>query len=254
MQIRFFPLAALLFLSGCATAPKNTVTQVSTIDALLAGVYDGQLSLGELETFGDLGIGTFDALEGEMIVIDGKTYQARADGTVREMPDRAATPFAAVVNFHADQTAAMQGPLSEEEFKQSVDRMAPNKNLFLAVRMTGTFPVMKVRSVPKQKKPYPPLADVVKQQAVFEYTDLKGTVLGFRCPAYVKGINVPGYHLHFISEDRTLGGHILNFTLADAKLQLDTCNHFSMRLTEEDDFSRIDLSQDRSLELEKVEK
>jgi acetolactate decarboxylase len=244
----------LLLLAGCATSPKNTLTQVSTIDALLAGAYDGQMTLGQLLTYGNFGIGTFDALEGEMIVLDRQVYQARADGTVHRMPTNASTPFAAVVNFKPDLTRCLPGAFTAETFQSALDELAPNQNLFLAVRLDGYFTSMKVRSVPKQNKPYPPLADVTPHQAVFEYSGVSGTVLGFRCPSFVKGINVPGYHLHFISDDKTKGGHILDFTTVGGNLQLDVCNRFYMILPEQEQFAALDLSRDRSAELEKVEK
>lgn len=247
-------LALLLMLTGCASAPKDTLMQVSTIDALLAGIYDGQTSLGELKKHGNLGLGTFDALEGEMIVLDGRIYQARVDGAVYRMPNEATTPFAAVVQFDADQAALLKGPLANQALKNQIDRMAPNKNLFVAFRVDGKFPSMKVRSVPKQNKPYQPLSEVVKEQTVFNYTDVTGTVLGFRSPAFVKGIGVPGYHLHFISKDRKIGGHVLDLTLSNAALQVDTCNQFFMTLPDRKDFGHVDLSKDRSHELEKVEK
>lgn len=247
-------LSLLLLLCGCATPQKNTLTQISTIDALLAGAYEGQMTLGELKQHGDLGLGTFDALEGEMIVLDGVVYQALADGSICKRPDRTTTPFAAVVYFDADQTASFTGPLDTTGLQCAIDRLEPNQNLFLAVRARGTFSSMKVRSVPKQEKPYPPLAEVVQHQTVFEYTNVTGTVLGFRCPPYVKGINVPGYHLHFISDDHTLGGHILDFNIQQTRLELDACNQFSMVLTDQKSFNDLDLSKDRSQELEKVEK
>jgi acetolactate decarboxylase len=244
----------LILLAAVVSAETNTVTQVSTIDALLAGAYDGQMTVGELLKHGDLGIGTFDALEGEMIVIDHQVYQARADGTVHLMPGNATTPFATVVNFSADQTIDRNGLITCSELQTQIDKSTPNKNLFLAVRLDGTFPSMKVRSVTKQKKPYPPLAEAVQHQAVFEYTNVTGTVLGFRCPSFVKGVNVQGWHLHFISKDRKLGGHILDFSSVGGSLELDTCNRFYMILPEQQQFSTLDLSQDRSKELEKVEK
>ncbi len=251
---KLLPIFILLILCGCATAPKDTLMQVSTIDALLAGAYDGQMTLGELKTHGNFGLGTFDALDGEMIVIDNTIYQARTDGTVRVMPDSAATPFAAVVNFDADQTTLLSESLTDEALQAKIDQLAPNQNLFLAVRADGNFAHMKVRSVPGQEKPYPPLAEVVKHQAVFEYTNVTGTVLGFRCPAFVKGINVPSYHLHFISKDRKLGGHVLDFTMDSAELSLDSCNRFTLILPDAEHFGSLDLTQDRSKELEKVEK
>ncbi|MBI9021147.1 MAG: acetolactate decarboxylase [Verrucomicrobia bacterium] len=248
-------LLPLLILCGCATAPKNTLMQVSTIDALLAGVYDGQMTTDELLRHGNLGIGTFDALEGEMIVLDGTVYQALSDGAVRPMPGGTTTPFAAVVNFEADQKEPyFKGVLSKETFQSYIDELEPNQNVFVAVQFDGGFSLMKVRSVPKQEKPYPPLAEVVQHQTVFEYTNVTGTVLGFRCPSFVKGINVPGYHLHFISKDRKTGGHILDFTTIDGTLQLDTCNCFHMVLTDQAEFAAANLSLDRSTQLEKVEK
>jgi len=244
----------LLLLTGCATTPKDTLTQVSTIDALLTGAYDGQMTTDQLLKYGNLGIGTFDALDGEMIVLDHQVYQARSDGTVCLMPTNSTTPFASVVNFRPDLTPCLKTVLTEETFQSSVDELTPNQNLFLAVRFDGYFTSMKVRSVPKQQKPYPPLAEVAPQQAVFEYTGVSGTVLGFRCPAFVKGINVPGWHLHFISDDKTKGGHILGFTTVGGNLQLDECHRFYMVLPKEQQFSTLNLSQDRSAELEKVEK
>jgi acetolactate decarboxylase len=246
-------LALLLLLTGCASAPKNRIMQVSTIDALLAGAYDGQMTLGELKTHGDLGIGTFDALEGEMIIFGDTIYQARADGTVHEMPDHATTPFAATVHFDPDQIACLKDPENWTELKKQIDQRAPNKNHFLAFRFDAHFPSMKVRSVPRQQKPYPPLVDVVKEQAIFEHQDIVGTIIGFRCPAYVKGINVPDYHAHFLSNDHKQGGHILDFTSGSGPLQLDLCNQLLLVLTDRAEFSTLDLSQDRSHELEKVE-
>jgi acetolactate decarboxylase len=244
----------LFLLAGCAAAPKNTLMQVSTIDALLAGAYDGQMTVGELLKHGDLGIGTFDALEGEMIVIDRQVYQARADGTVRLMPDSITTPFASVVDFKADTFIKLDGEITLSGLQKEADRILSNKNILLAVRFDGTFPSMKVRSVPKQEKPYPPLSEAVQHQAVFEYTNVTGTVLGFRCPEFVKGVNVPGWHLHFISKDRKTGGHILDLTTGGGLLQLDTCNRFYMVLPEDKRLQTLDLSKDRSAELERVEK
>ncbi len=247
-------LFLLLVLTGCATTPKNTVTQVSTIDALLAGAYDGQMTLGELSRHGNLGLGTFDALDGEMIALDGIIWQAKSDGTIHRPPLSETTPFAALVNFDADQTASLPGPLTAKALQAKTDQLAPNKNLFLAVRADGEFPRMKVRIIPRQKKPYPPLTEAAKTQPVYEYTNVTGTIVGFRCPAFVKGINVPNYHLHFISDDRKLGGHILDFTMQEATLKLDTCNRFNLILPEAEHFGSLDLTQDRSQELEKVEK
>ena len=251
---KFLTLLLLLVLCGCATAPKNTVTQVSTIDALLVGAYDGQMTLAELSRHGNFGLGTFDALDGEMIVLDGEIWQAKSDGSIHRPNSDETTPFAALVNFDADQTTSLKATLTDEALQAKIDELAPNQNLFLAVRADGDFAHMKVRIIPRQEKPYPPLTEAAKVQPVYEYTNVTGTVVGFRCPAFVKGINVPSYHLHFISNDRKIGGHVLDFTVDSAELSLDSCNRFNLILPDAEHFGSLDLTQDRSQELEKVEK
>lgn len=245
----------LVCLLGCSSSPLNTVTQVSTIDAILAGAYDGQMTCGGLLSNGDFGIGTFHALDGEMVIIDGEIYQVKADGKVYSPRKDAMTPFAAVVKFKPDQSHPLTVESDMEHLESLIDEMLPNTNIFCAVRVDGHFARVKTRSVPAQKKPYPPLTKVTENQPVFERSDVDGTIVGFRSPAYVKGIGVPGYHLHFISNDRRFGGHLLEFEIDEGDIELDICNRFLMILPEgQSEFDQLDLSADRSQELEKAEK
>lgn len=247
--------AVLIFLTGCAAAQTNQIMQVSTIDAILAGAYDGTMSLEDLRRYGGFGIGTFDRLDGEMIVLDGIIYQAKGDGTIHTPNLSGTTPFASVVTFENDRTVEISETTDYKTLTAMIDRAVPNMNIFCAVKVTGTFATMKVRSVPAQKKPYPPLTEVTKHQAVFNLNNVSGTIVGFRSPGYVKGISVPGYHLHFISDSRDSGGHILDFSLAKGIAEIDECNRFLMILPEgSHDFGTIDLSIDRSKDLDKAEK
>lgn len=112
-----------------------------------------------------------------------------------------------------------------------------------------------MRSVPAQEKPYPQLVEVTKNQPEFEFNDVKGTIAGFRCPSYVKGINVAGYHLHFLTEDKTGGGHVLEFSLIEGILALDYTSDFYLVLPREKGaFFSTDLSKEREEELKEVEK
>lgn len=251
---RVMLLLCALFLMGCAAPQRNTVTQISTIDAILAGAYDGCTSLRDLSRYGDFGIGTFDGLDGEMVLLDGRYYQVKADGRVLTPGGDVLTPFASVVSFESDHRVALPPAADYDTLKELVDGEVPNMNLFCAVKVTGTFAAVKTRSVPAQRKPYPPLVQVTRHQSVFELADVRGTIVGFRSPPYVKGINAPGYHLHFISRDGTAGGHLLDFVLTEGTVQIDRCTRFFMILPEGDgDFSRIDFSRDRSGELREAE-
>jgi len=241
-------------LCGCATALEDTVFQTSTIDALLAGVYDGNMTCQELLQKGDFGIGTFDSLDGEMIVTDGCVYQVKADGNVYTPQRSFTTPFATVCKFKTDQTFLVLAETNYDAIKKMLDGALPNQNLFYAIRMTGEFKDVKTRSVPAQTKPYPPLFEVTKNQPEFEMQNISGTIIGFRCPAYVEGINVPGYHLHFLSKDRNRGGHLLSFTLSEGSCEVDVLHNFFLTLPENAPaFAETDLSKDRTNELYDIE-
>lgn len=234
---------------------RETFYQVSTIDALMQGVYDGVLTTGELKKHGDFGIGTFHALDGEMIVLDGVVYQAMANGHIATAPDTQTTPFATVTWFDRDLATITDIPMNLSVFSTTMEKRLPSGNMIYAVRMHGAFPTMKVRAIPAQEKPYPTLTDAAKNQSVYTYSNATGTIVGFYTPVFFKGINVAGYHLHFISDDHTTGGHILDFTVpANTTVEYDITPGFTMGLPTSGDFTGTDLSQDLSADLAKIEK
>ena len=242
----------LLQFCGCSTNADNKIMQTSTVNALLAGVYDGNLSTGRLLQYGDFGIGTFDRLDGEMIVLDGKVYQARADGKVYTPGNDIMTPFATVCMFSPETHISLTEQKSYDEFKSIIDEKISNYNLLYAIHMKGQFRQVKVRSVPAQQKPYQPLSVIAKNQTVFHLNDVYGTVVGFRLPPFLKGINVTGYHLHFLSDDEKHGGHILDFTIASGIVDIDQINQFFLILPDAN-LKKIDLSKDREEELKTIE-
>lgn len=242
-------------LIGCSTSRPNTITQFSTIGAILAGAYDGQATCKELMSYGDLGIGTFDRLDGEMILLNGKCHQVKADGRVYKPAKDLTTPYASAVEFDEDITIAFNKKTDLARLEKIVNQAAPNTNIFCALKLKGRFLKMKTRSVTAQKKPYPPLVEVTRRQSVFELENVSGTIVGFRAPDYAKAITMPGFHLHFISDDAESGGHVLEFMLEKGTAEIDICNRFLMILPEDDGaFGDIDLSRDRSSDLEEAER
>ncbi len=249
-------LLLTLVLPACRTAPSNGITQVATIDALLAGVYDGHLSLEKLRTYGDFGIGTFAALDGEMILLDGVFYQIRGDGKVYRPALSERTPFACVTPFTADLRERIAGPVSMQALEAQIDVLVPQTNRFCAFIARGEFRQMQTRSVPAQRKPYPPLVAVTKTQPVFNLSDIRGTLIGFRSPAFVKGVNVPGYHMHFLADDHSGGGHVLAFKMTRSTLEVETVHDWlNIYLPSASEaFNAADLARDRAAELEAAEK
>jgi acetolactate decarboxylase len=207
---------------GKGARPHHTLFQTSTIDALLEGEYDGDVSFAELEDRGDFGLGTLEALDGEMIALDGGFYQVKSDGRAYTIDRRTKTPFAVVTFFEPNLFKTLATPLDFATFCTGLDRLIGGEASCYAVRVDGHFEYVKTRSVPRQKKPYPPLAEVVERQPTFELRDVRGSLVGFRFPHYAQGLNVAGYHFHFITADRSAGGHVLEFRLARGELAIDS--------------------------------
>ncbi len=247
-------LAFCLSASPLHAAEPHRLFQTSTLQALMAGVYDGDLTFQALARHGDFGLGTFDALDGEMIALDGAFYQIKADGRVSPVAGAMKTPFAEVTFFKPGRTHMIEMPLTYQQLLDYVDRMLPSPNLPYAIRVEGRFTSVKARSIPRQQKPYPPLAAAAKKQAVFELANIKGVIVAFRYPAYLAGVNMPGYHCHFITADRRAGGHLLDCRVEGATVAVAALPDFYLRLPDSQEFLHTDLTKDRSHELEKVER
>jgi acetolactate decarboxylase len=254
--IYFITLILVAGCSGCTDSnrDKDTLFQVATINDLLNGAYRGKMTFKELRRHGDLGIGTIDGLDGEMIGLDGRFYQIKADGIAYPIPDFTTTPFAVVTPFEIDKTVTLRDKIDLDALQRYLDGLLPDSTIFYAIKIEGTFNYIKTRSVPKQREPYPPLVEAIKKQTVFEFHDVKGTIVGFRCPDTVAGLNVPGYHFHFITQDRKAGGHLLACQTRQVTIALDYTTEFYMALPQPVETShKSGSSKDRSRELKKIE-
>jgi len=248
----FLFIMALLFFAGCAPANEITInpnaestvlTQLSTYSALNKGIYTGEMPLATLSQYGNFGIGTFDGLDGEMILLDGKYYQAHVNGSVNVMDGSVKAPYADVIFFQQDKLVSLDKPVEKvDDLKQMLDQQLPVLNKPYAFRIDGTFSYLKLRSVPKQSEPYPPLSEAVKNQTVFEFENLEGTMVGFRLPDLVEPVGVAGYHFHFISKDRQHGGHVLDTRFSGNKVSIDNLGKFWLILPENEDFQNAKLT------------
>ncbi len=199
----------------------HTLFQTSTVDALLDGNYDGDVSFAELAERGDFGLGTLDALDGEMVALDGAFFRIGADGRAHLVEGRTKTPFAVVTVFEPGSYETLDATMDLTALCARVDELSGDTSVCCAIRVDGRFAYVRTRSVPRQRKPYPPLAEVVKNQPVFELSDVRGSLVGFRFPDYAQGLNVAGYHFHFITADRSAGGHVLECRLDGGELRVD---------------------------------
>jgi acetolactate decarboxylase len=233
----------------------HVLFQASTIGALLEGAYDGDLSFAELGEHGDLGLGTLNGLDGEMIALDGRFYRADVDGEVGEVPGETLTPFAVVTPFAPTIDAEVESALDHDGLLARLDELIPSGAASCAIRIDGRFERVRARSVPRQSPPYRPLTEVVAAQHVFELADVEGTMLGFRFPDYVDGIEASGYHLHFISEDRARGGHVLGSRCSETlRIRLDPSSDLHVELPPGIELADPEVAADTRAAVELVER
>jgi acetolactate decarboxylase len=231
----------------------QTVFQTSTVNALMEGASTGDMTMGELKTHGDFGLGAFDGLDGEMIELDGKVFQVRADGHAHPVEDSTRTPFATVSFFKADESARLDRAGDQPAMLAVVAAMLPSQNIFHAVRIEGRFDYVKTRAVARPDKSVG-LEAAAREEPIFEFHDVEGAIAGFFTPDYLRGVNVPGYHLHFITADRSAGGHMLDCRTRDVTIKIHHTPEFELGAPGTEEFLKADLSRDNTAAIQKIDR
>jgi acetolactate decarboxylase len=215
------------------------------MSALIAGIYEGEATYGQIRKYGDFGLGTFNDLDGEMVGFDGTFYQLRSDGSARPVTGDQKTPFAVVTFFQPEQELDVIQPMTKSDLLATIEK-ATNANLFSAVRVDGIFDEVRTRTVQRQARPFPPLTEAAKHQAEKVFANVEGTLAGFRSPAYAQGIGVAGFHLHFLREDKHAGGHALDYWIRVGKVQICTVHDLRVELPTSAEFLQTNF-EDRSM-------
>lgn len=254
-NVRLYTLLTILFLTISVLPAQggDKAFQYSTIDALLAGLFDGDMTIKDLKFQGDFGLGTLNGIDGELIVLEGQAYHAKAGGKVTIPADTSRIPFAAVAFFEEDTILKIDRVGNLEELNKAILKRLPSTNLFYAIRIDTRVNHIKTRAIPKQNPPYEPLAQVAKQQVVVQQSG-EGTLVGIYSPDFVKGIGVPGFHWHFVTRDRSSGGHVLGLDMPSTVARIDTLHNFTVRLPDSKEYDGLDLTGDKAKELHAVEK
>jgi acetolactate decarboxylase len=230
----------------------HTLYQVSTSTALVEGIYQGAVRVGTLREHGDLGLGTFEDLDGEMVVVDGQFFQVRSEGSVRECDDDVLSPFAVVTRFVPEAEVTLPECPDLSHLLTRFDTLRHSENLFFALRVDGHFDYVHTRAMCRTKEGVP-LVQAAAVQPEFELQDVAGSLVGFWTPEYAKTLNVPGYHLHFLSTDHNRGGHLLQCCGSNLRLQIQRGGEYRLALPETEDFLKADLRRDPAADLARAE-
>ena len=237
--------------SGKATRPPVFIS--APLAALVEGIYRADTTIGTLRAKGNLGIGTFNDLDGEMVLVDGQVYCLRPQGDAELIPDTVRTPFALTTFFEGDTEDSFDAPVAEQDFEQTVLDLIPSPNLMYAIRIDGHFDYVRARSVPKVSN-YLPLVQIAKLQTVFEFKDVEGTIVGFFTPGFLSGVHMVGLHLHVITSDRKRGGHLLGAATRNVSVKLQHAPSIELGLPMTLDFLTMHQTRDMEADLNKAER
>lgn len=225
------------------TSTPDVFYQYSIWFAFVNKVFDGDLKVSELKKHGDIGLGSFDFLDGEMVMLDGIPYRIRENGEITPGADDDEIVYADATFFHADGEFELSGELNYESFKAQLDSRMNSRHYFYAYKVHGTFDKVKLGGVPKVEKPFVDGLDVLLPvRPIFETTEVSGTLIGFYCPEYIGNINAYGHHFHFISDDLNWGGHMMEFSATQGlivKWDEKTSYHFDLPANK--DFEQVKL-------------
>lgn len=211
---------------------KDTLYHVSTVDALYCGHFADETTVGELLDSGDWGLGTVNGVDGEMVVADGVAYAVRGDGSVDELNDETKTPFAAVTEFESDETVEFENIEGFEGFTERVTKELPRTDHLYALKIKGRFDYLRARSVKRQVEPYPTLEEVVENEVTFEFENVEGSMPTFYIPERFSGVHPPGYHAHFVTDERDGGGHVYDLRADSLTVEVDYLESIHLELAE----------------------
>ncbi|MBG2709729.1 acetolactate decarboxylase [Proteus mirabilis] len=224
--------------------PECTIYQNSLMSSLIAGVYDSDVTIADLLKQGDFGLGTFNQLDGELVAFDNNVFQLRSDGSARKALDSQKSPFAVMTFFNSDIEHSFSYGASQQEIHNTINQYVPSDNLFCAIKIEGEFELVKTRTVPRQEPPYLPMLEAIKNQPIFTFYNETGIIAGFRSPQFTQGMNVAGFHEHYINQQRQGGGHVLDYYLKYGTLKIGVISRFTIDLPCQATFLQANLMPD----------
>ena len=253
----FLILVTLLLFTNCQEEKERTDKEVSEKSeavmenpdifyqysiwyAFVNKIFEGDLSAKELKTKGDIGLGSYNLLDGELIMLNGILYQASEDGKVHKPEDSKKIVYANAAFFNKDFSYELPKVESYDNLRAIINDKLPTKNFFYAFKIHGEFSKMKCGGLHKQKAPFEKGLDVlIPERPIFERENFKGTMVGFYCPTFIGNINVAGYHLHFVSDDEKFAGHVMEFEGENLTLEIDELHKYQFDLPNTEDFENV---------------
>lgn len=233
---------------------KKQISQFSGINALMGGVFEGLFPISEIKKHGDFGLGCSDGLAGEVTIDSCHFLEAQGNKGLRLMTDAEKLPFAQITTFIPDKRATFNHLLSKETLYQELANYTLLDNVFLAVKLEGVFDTLKIRRPSEHDKPCKTALEVAELQIVDNLTHIEGTLIGFWTPEFFQNISVAGFHLHFINKEKSIGGHVIDFSIKQGTLAYEVKHSLNIELSDKEVYLKHDLKiEDMDKIIKKVE-
>jgi acetolactate decarboxylase len=235
--------------------PHNHLFTVGVGAGLIGGLYDGNYPYGLLKKHGDFGLGAPDKLDGELVVFRGRIYQTQHTGKTFVVEDRQLTPFAMVNFFLPDNKITPGRPMDKASLLLYLDSLLTNVNGLYAIHVSGKFSYIKTRAFPPVKAhDHTPLAAMLPLQNFFEFSNVKGDLIGYRLPSFMDNTNISGYHFHFLSDKKDAGGHIIDVKADSITIEIDRLDTYTVHIPASSDFEQFDFKKNREEDIKSVER
>jgi acetolactate decarboxylase len=254
-----YTLAMVLLTASFAKAQHtdsgSCLFHVGLANTLLGGLYDGFYSVDQLKTKGNFGIGAPHRLDGELLILNGRVWQTTHIDSTFEADGSTMVPYAAVHDFAPVASIQLNGSYSRDQLFAILDTLLAPANGMFGVKVSGTFATITTRAFPAVTDyPAPALASIMDRQVLFNHGELVGALVGYKLPPFMAGMNFPGYHFHFLSDDHRRGGHMVDFTAWNITIEYDRIHRFEVQLPSTPEFNSFDFSADRSSDARTIQR
>lgn len=219
---------------------KKVLFQVSFTDAIMSGLQNGTADAADLVREGKYGLGTPVMPGGELIIVDGEVYVCNPCGKTTKVRGDTSVNFAVVADESESFSFELENTEGYENVRKKIERMitesAGNLNHFCLAIMRGRFARVNIRTnefhISDGKYVFP--------QEYSDHEELHATAVGFYCPEYTAGLNMPGWHFHIISDDRRTGGHVMDMSPGKVAVSITVLTEWKLRLPNNEEFNSID--------------
>lgn len=223
---------------------SNRFYHYSIWGAFVNRVFEGFLPCSQLKVNGDIGLGSYTRLAGEMVMLDGVPYKIDEAGKVTVAKDDEMLVYANATHFTTEDEYSIPEVSDYKMLREVIGSRLPSRNYFYAFKVHGTFAKMKCGGLTEQTPPFETGLDVlIPNRPIFGAENVSGTMVGFFCPSFIGEINVAGFHMHFISDDRTFGGHAIEFEGNDLTVEVDRMTEYTFVLPESGSFEKVEFDK-----------